>query len=168
MIPILRLIHIVFGVFWVGSVLFATFVLMPSIRAAGPAGVAMMKELGRRKLHVFMMVSAILTVGAGIWLMIILSGGAPGVWMRSTTGRTYAMGGGFAILALIVGMVVNGPSANRMGAIGAAVARRGGPPTGEEAAELERLQSRMGIASMVVAVLLLLATGAMAVARYLA
>lgn len=167
MLPILRLIHIVFGVFWVGSVLFATFVLMPSVRAAGPSGMVIMKELGRRKLHVFIMVSAILTVGAGIWLMIILSGGAPGVWMRTSAGRTFGIGGGFAILAFIFGMLVNAPTAARMSAIGAAVAQRGGPPTAEEAAELQRLQSRMGMASVVVAVLLLLSTAAMAVARYL-
>jgi hypothetical protein len=167
MIPILRFVHIVFGAFWVGSVLFATFVLMPAIRAAGPSGAIIMRELAQRKLHVLMMVSSILTVGAGIWLMIILTGGAPGVWMQSTTGRTFATGGAFAILAVIVGMAVNGPTAARMGVIGAAVSKRGGPPTAEEAAELERLQSRIGASSIVVSVLLLLATGAMAVARYL-
>ena len=165
MVPILRLVHIVFGVFWVGSVLFATFLLMPSIRRSGPAGMAVMKDLGRR-VSLFMMVSAILTIGAGIWLMMIFSGGAPQVWMRSTPGRTFGIGGGLAILALIVGMVVNAPAANRMSAIGATVAKRGGPPTAEEAAELERLQSRLGVASVAVALLLLLATAAMAVARY--
>jgi hypothetical protein len=53
-----------------------------------------------------------------------------------------------------------------MGAISQGVAQRGGPPTPEEAAELQRLQRRMGVAGKVVAVLLLLATTAMAVARY--
>src|SRR5262245_6693153 len=109
MFTILRLIHIVFGVFWVGSVLFMTAVLMPSMRASGPAGVTVMKELGRRKLPQVMMASAILTVGAGIWLMIILASGDPGLWMRSGTGRAFSMGGGLAILALIVGMAINAP-----------------------------------------------------------
>jgi hypothetical protein len=114
-----------------------------------------------------MMGSAFLTVGAGIWLMTILSGGDFGTWMRSGMGRTLGVGGGLAILTLIFGMAVNAPIGNRMSAIGAAVAKRGGPPTADEAAELQRLQSRMAVASVVVAVLLLVSTGAMAVARYL-
>jgi uncharacterized membrane protein len=167
MIPILRLVHIISGVFWVGSILFVTVLLMPSIRAAGPSGMAIMKELGRRRMPLIMMVSGILTVGAGIWLMLVLSGGAVGVWMRSSTGRAFGTGGGLAILALVLGMSINVPTTQRMSAIGAAVAKRGGPPTADEASELQRLQSRLGIASVVVAVLLLLATAAMAVARYL-
>jgi uncharacterized membrane protein len=165
-IPILRLVHIVFGVFWVGAVLFATFVLMPSMKASGPSGIVIMKELGRRRMPMIMMGSAILTVGAGIWMMILFASGAPG-WMSTTTGRTFSMGGALAILSLVIGMIVNAPAARRMGAIGEAVGRRGGPPTAEEAQELARLQARMGTAGVVVAILLLLATAAMAVARYL-
>jgi len=163
----LRLVHIIFGVFWVGSVLFATVMLMPSIRAVGPSGAAIMSELVRRRMPLIMMGSAILTIGSGIWLMSILSGGAPGVWMHSSAGRAFATGGGIAILALVLGMAINAPTAGRMSAIGAAVAKRGGPPTADETMELRRLQSRMAVASVVVAVLLLAATGAMAVARYL-
>ena len=167
MILMLRLVHIIAGVFWVGSVLFATVMLMPSIRAVGPSGAAIMNELVRRRMPLIMMGSAILTIGAGIWLMMILSGGAPGVWMQSSTGRAFGIGGGLAILALVLGMAVNAPTAGRMSAIGAAAAKRGGPPTADEVAELQRLQSRMANASIVVAILLLVATGVMAIARYL-
>jgi len=165
-ITILRLVHIVFGVFWVGSVLFATFMLMPSMKASGPSAMEIMKELDRRKMSLVMMASAILTVGAGIWMMIIFASGAPG-WMRTTTGRTFATGGALAILSLIVGMVINAPAARRMAAIGEAVGKRGGPPTPEEGQELQRLQSRLANASVIIAILLLLATAAMAVARYM-
>jgi hypothetical protein len=64
-------------------------------------------------------------------------------------------------------MAINMPAGRRMGAIGAAAAKRGGPPTPEEAAEMQRLQGRMSVASQIVTVLLLLATGAMAIARYI-
>jgi uncharacterized membrane protein len=165
MITILRLIHIVFGVFWVGSVLFATFILMPSMKASGPAGMTLMKELGR-KMSTIMMVAAIFTVGAGIWMMILFATGAPG-WMHTTTGRTFATGGALAILSMIVGMVINAPVARRMTTMGEVIGKRGGPPTPEEAQELGRLQSRLTSAGMIVAILLLLATAAMAVARYL-
>jgi hypothetical protein len=166
MLPILRFVHVVFGIFWVGSVLFVTFVLMPTLKGAGPAGIAVMKDLGKR-MSMIMIVAAVLTLGAGIWLMMILSGGAPGVWMQSTTGRTFIIGGALAILAFLIGISINAPAGSRMSAIGAAIAKRGGPPTPEEAAQLQRLQSRLGTFGVVVALLLLGAAAAMAVARYL-
>src|SRR5262245_12376373 len=122
MLPILRLVHVVGGVFWVGSVLFVTFVLMPTLRRAGPAGVAIMKDLGRR-MSMIMIVSAILTMGAGIWLMMIQSGGAPGVWMLSPMGRTFGIGGALAILAFLLGISINAPAASRMSAIGQTIAK---------------------------------------------
>ena len=166
MILILRLVHIVSGVFWVGSVLFTTVMLLPSIRRAGPSGGAVMNDLGRR-MPPIMMAAAILTVGAGIWLMTIVSGGDVRAWMQSSPGRTFATGGALAILAVILGMAIVAPSARRMSVIGAAVAKRGGPPEPGEAAELGRLGSRMMTANVVVAILLVLATCAMAVARYM-
>jgi len=166
MIPILRLIHIVSGVFWVGSVLFVSVMLLPSIRRAGPSGGAVMSDLGRR-MPPIMMGAALLTVGAGIWLMTIVSGGHVGAWMQSSMGRTIGIGGGLAILAIVLGLVINAPTGRRMSVIGAAIAKRGGPPEPGEAAELQRLQARMEMASVAVAVLLLLATCAMAVARYM-
>jgi hypothetical protein len=63
-------------------------------------------------------------------------------------------------------MAVNAPTANKIGAINQAAAKRGGPPTPEEAALLARLQARLGVVTQIVAFLLVLATAAMAVARY--
>jgi hypothetical protein len=165
MLHVLRLLHIVGGVFWVGSAMFGTYLLMPAIRAAGPAAGPVMGQLGR-KMPIVMMTSAIITMGAGIWLMMIAAGAAPGVWMRSGPGRTFSLGAALAILAFLLGMAINMPASRRMGAIAAAAAQRGSPPTAEEAAEMQRLQSRLSAASHVVTVLLVLATGAMAVARY--
>ena len=78
-----------------------------------------------------------------------------------------AAGGALAILAFLVGMAVNMPTSKRLAALGSAAAARGGPPTPEEGAELQRLQGRMATANQIVMVLLLLATAAMAVARYI-
>ena len=82
-------------------------------------------------------------------------------------GRTLGLGAALAILAMIVGMVVNPPAMRRVGEIAAAVAKRGGPPKPEEAAEITRLQNRMGTGTVIVALLMTLAVAAMAVARYL-
>ena len=166
MVYLLRLIHIVGGVFWVGSVMFATYVLMPGLRAAGPAVAGpLMGQLGK-KIPIFMMASALLTMTAGIWLLMIDSAGAPGMFMRSGPGRTFAIGGALAIVAFLIGLAINLPASRRMGAIAAAAAQRGGPPNAEEAAVMQRLQGRLSAASQVVTLLLILATAAMALARY--
>ena len=144
MVIVLRIVHILGGVFWVGSVVFASILLTPALKAAGLA-----------------------TMGAGIWLLLIDSAMQPGVWMQSGTGMTFSIGGALAILAFLVGMAVNMPTSKRLAALGSAAAARGGPPTPEEGAELQRLQGRMATANQIVMVLLLLATAAMAVARYI-
>jgi uncharacterized membrane protein len=166
MIYVLRILHILSGAFWYGSLIFIMRFLMPSIRAAGAAGGPVMAQLNQRKLSLAMMGAAIVNVGAGIWLMFIVSGGNPGPWMRSGMGRTFALGGAFAILALIVGMVVVAPVTRRMGTLAATIGRRGAPPTPEELAEMGRLQQRNAVGTAIIAVLLTLAVVAMAVARY--
>jgi uncharacterized membrane protein len=164
MMIVLRLVHILAGAFWFGALVFSARVLMPSARDAGPAAAPMMAQVGRR-IPPLMMASAILTVGAGIWLM--MRDAAIGGWMHTSMGRTFGAGGALAILAFIFGMVVNMPAARRMGTIGQVVAKRGGPPTTEESAELARIQKRLGMGTVVVTILIALATAAMAVARYM-
>ena len=168
MVIVLRIVHILGGVFWVGSVVFASMLLTPALKAAGPAAGPVMNQLIKvRKMPIYMMAAGLATMGAGIWLLWIDSAMQPGVWMQSGTGMTFSIGGALAILAFLVGMAVNMPTSKRLAALGSAAAARGGPPTPEEGAELQRLQGRMATANQIVMVLLLLATAAMAVARYI-
>jgi hypothetical protein len=162
-----RFLHIVCGVLWVGAVIFVAGFLMPSLRASGPAAGAVMGQLTQvRKMPIYMMAMAMLTIISGVALLMISSAGAPGLWMKSGPGMTYGAGGAMAILAAIIGMVVTSPAAKRAGMLAAAAGQRGGPPTPEQAAEIQRLQNRLAASTKVVAVLVLLATTAMAVARY--
>lgn len=163
---VLRFFHIISGVFWVGGSLFAIRFMAPSLKAAGPAAGPVLAELGRRRIPVAMMGAALLNVASGIWLMMIDAAGAPGVWMRSGMGRTLGIGGGLAIVAVILGMAVGMPTAVKMGRISAAAQARGGPPTLQEGAELGRLQARASLTALIAATLLFLATSAMAIARY--
>lgn len=166
MIHLLRLLHIVSGAFWFGAVLFTVRFLMPSLRAVGPAAGPVMQQLNQRKISLVFMGASIVNLISGIWLMFIVSGGAPGEWMKTGMGRTIGFGAACAVLAMIVGTIVNPPAVRRMGQIAAAATQRGGPPTPEEAAEVQRLQQRMANANVFVAILLTLAVSAMAVARY--
>ena len=167
MIHLLRLLHILAGAFWFGTTIFAARFLMPSLGAVGPAAGPIMAQLNQRKFSESMMAAAIVTVASGIWLMFIVSGGDFGTWMQSNAGKGFSTGGMLAILALVIGMAMNPPAAKRLGAIAAAAAKRGGPPTPEEAAEIGALQARLRTGTLMVATLLTLAVAAMAVARYL-
>ena len=87
--------------------------------------------------------------------------------MHSGTGATFGIGAVFALVAMIVGMAVASPTAKRAAALAGTIHGAGRPPSPEQMAEMQRLQARMGKASALGAVLLVLATAAMAVARYI-
>jgi uncharacterized membrane protein len=166
-ILILRFFHIVAGVFWAGAAMFSARYLLPSLKAAGPAAQPFLAQLNKRRIPMAMMGAALVNIASGIWLMALDSGGGDGAWARSPMGRTLMLGGALAIVAVLLGLAVGMPAGRRMGTIAAAVQQRGGPPAPDEAAELARLQRRSGMAAVSAAVLLFLATAAMAVARYM-
>jgi uncharacterized membrane protein len=163
-----RLIHILAGVFWVGAAVFTAAFLIPSIRAVGPAGGPVMQQIGQvRKVPMYLMGAGILTVLSGIGLYSRASGGFTNAWMRSGPGATFGIGGAFAVAALIIGLSMAMPAAKRASAIAASIAAAGGPPAPEQAAEMQRLQAKAGKASAFASVLLVCATAAMAIARYI-
>ena len=169
MIHFLRLVHVLAGVFWVGSAIFMAAFIAPTVRAIGPAGGQVMQQLGQvRKVPLYMMSSMALTLLSGIDLYRRASGNFSNGWAGSGPGMTFGLGGIFAILAAIVGLTMGMPTARRLGALGASIAKSGGPPSAEQIAEMQRLQGRMTTAGALGAGLLVLATAAMAVARYVA
>jgi uncharacterized membrane protein len=164
----LRFIHIVVGVFWVGTIVFVAFYLLPTVRAVGPAGGPVMQQLTQvRRLPTALLVAGVLTVLSGLTLYWNDSAGFKSKeWLASGTGMTFGFGAAMAILTLVIGSAVNSPTAKRIGALGAAIREAGGPPSADQAAQMQRLQNRLLSAQRLTAVLLLLATAAMSVARY--
>lgn len=158
---VLRLIHVVGGVIWVGTLFFVAFFLMPSAREAGPGAAAVMAGLQRRKLFVFIPVTGILVMLAGIRLMMLTSNGFSGAYFATPSGQTYAWAGGVAILAFVYGFVVARPATERLTKLMAS------PPNEGDKVEIAALQQRIGMSTKIVAGLLILATVGMALARYL-
>ena len=164
---LLRLIHILAGIFWVGGALLLAGFLIPTVRATGPEGGRFMQHLmGRRRLPIYMGVTMLLTVLSGFAMYGRVVAATNGAWASSPPGIAYGLGGLAAVLGAAVGMVLGGASARRMAAIGQRITEAG-RPTPEQQAEMERLQGRMALGSRLTAGLLLLAASAMAVARYL-
>jgi hypothetical protein len=167
-ILLLRFIHILSGAFWFGAVIFVTALLMPSLRAVGPAGGPIMDQLTRvRRMPLVMMGAAVLTILSGFGLYAHDSGGFSGPWMRSGTGMVFGLGGVAGLLAVIVGMTTASPAGRRMGQLAGQIKAGGAPPTAEQVAEMQVLQGRIARGSAVVAVLILIAITAMALARYI-
>ena len=164
LIVVLRLLHILGGSIWVGSVVFTAFFLMPSIAAAGPGGGAVMREFGQRKIPQFMMSLMAVTVLSGVGLMGVIGSRSDGAWFSSPMGRVISLGAAIALIASVYGAVVNRPTGMRMQKLGAEM--QGGQATPAQAAEMQALQSKLLRASQVVAVMLLLAVAAMAAGRY--
>ncbi len=164
---LLRLIHILAGIFWVGGAFLLAGFLLPTVRATGPEGGRFMQHLaGRRRLPVYMGVAMLLTVLSGFAMYGRVAAATNGAWASTPPGIAYGLGGLAAILGAAVGMVLGGASARRMAVIGQRITEAG-RPTPEQQAEMERLQGRMALGSRLTAGLLLLAASAMAVARYL-
>ena len=164
---LLRLIHIVVGVSWAGAVVFIATFLLPTMRAVGPAAGPVMGHLTQvRKLPLYLMAGVLITVFSGLALYWHDSAGFSSAWMHSGPGKTFGLGAALGIIVAIMGMTINSPTAKKLGALGTVVYASGGPPTAAQAAEIQRLQDRLAGAMKVAAVLIVLATAAMAVARY--
>jgi uncharacterized membrane protein len=163
----LRILHIVVGVFWVGTVVFMAAFLTPSVRAAGPGGGAVFQQLmGVRRLPLWIMGAMVVTLLSGLGLYWRDSAGFQSAWLASGAGKVFGLGGAVAIGASILGMAINMPAGRRLAEITGRLQSAGRPPTPEEQATLAALQARLGRASVVAAVLLVIATLLMAIARY--
>lgn len=162
---VLRLIHILGGIFWVGSALFTTFFLIPALTKAGLGTVGpVMFQLQQRKLYTALPLAAVLTILSGIRLMWIVSAGDTH-WFVHRVGHTYAVSGALAIVAFVLSLVVARPAAMRVGKLSQSTASDG---ASREllAAEIAALQRRVTLSTMVVVVMLVLAAAGMAIARY--
>ena len=165
---LLRILHILGGVIWVGSVVFTTVFLLPAARAIGPAAGPFMRELTVvRKLPIYLMLIAFVTVLSGATLAYRDMGDLGMRWFEQGSGRFFGFGAILAVAGLVLGMAVNAPTAKQIGLLSAQLAKEGRAPTAEEGARMGALQNRLYTASRIIMVLLLLATASMAFARYM-
>lgn len=167
---VLRLVHVLGGIFWVGSGLFTTFFLMPALAQAGPATGPVMAGLQRRRLFTALPLVALLTMLSGLRLMWILSGGFSRAYFETAGGLTYGLAGLAAVVAFVSSLAVVRPAAARSAQLGGALAGGAIADAAERerlTAELGRLGRRVAVGSLVAVALLVLAASGMAVARYL-
>lgn len=164
---LLRLGHILGGVLWVGAMTIMAFFVIPAIRAVGPGGGAVMRDLvANRKLPVYLAALSWLTIMTGGVLAYRDAGSMGFRWFEQGSGLIFGIGAVFGFVGGMIGLLVNAPAAKKLGALGARAQAEGRAPTAEELAGMTVLQDRLFGATRLAAALLILASAAMASARY--
>jgi|CXWL01.1.fsa_nt_gi uncharacterized membrane protein len=165
---VLRLLHVVGGVVWVGGVALMHFVVLPSMAAAGPGAGTVMAAIPRQRLFRWLPRIAVISMLAGIRLLWVASAGFTNAWFQTWSGHTYGVGALLAIVGFLVGILLSRPSAMRAGHLmGQLAGAEGESARAALMAEIGALRGRAVRFGGLSTGLLLLATVAMAIARYL-
>ena len=158
----LRILHIVFGVFWVGSDVFLTFILLPRLKALGPAIERPVMKSLMRVVPPVMMVSSIITLVAGVLLIGMMKGWS----VLFATGWGWAMFIGLVLtgLTVIVGFGALPPITMRYEKLYRTIEGRG--PTPDESRQLDSLTRSATVLARINSVLLLIVVVTMVIARF--
>lgn len=159
---LLRICHIASGVLWAGTAMFLGWFLVPAVQEAGPSGGAVMGSLMRRGLSTGLTVVSGLCIltGARLYALVFATTG-----LATPVGLVFLTGGLLALAALLLGFLVNRPTAVRLAELGGVIRAGGGPPTAEQTAALAALHRKMAGAARWSAALLGGATLLMAAGR---
>lgn len=162
----LRLVHIVAGIFWVGATLAIAAFLLPTARVAGAEGRSFVGRVMQR-LGPALGIAMLLTVVSGFIIYGRLSAGFNRAWVTSRPGMVLGAGAVAALLAVVIGAAVTGPTNVRLAKLRKSLASAGPEPAAADAVRVATLETRADRAAFVTAALLLFCAAAMAVARYL-
>ena len=160
----LRMIHIVFGVFWAGSALFFAAVLQPRLQTLEPAVRGQVMAALVPVMGPVLIGSAAITIVGGITLALRMHWGNLDIYTDTGWGRAILVGLVASIGAFSSGITTI-VQANRMLGLGRAVAAGSASP--EEAGQMQRIGARLPRLARGTAVMVLVAIGAMASAEAL-
>lgn len=165
---VLRILHILGGVFWAGAAFLLAGVIEPSLRDLGAeAGRIMQRLADRGRMTVYLSSAAGINVVTGLVMYERVSGGYSEAWLMTGRGLALTLGAWAGLIAFVVGILVSGRAGRRMGELGKALQASGKPPSADQQAEMGRLQRRMSAGGRWVAALLVIAILGMSSAQYL-
>jgi uncharacterized membrane protein len=161
---VLRLVHIISGVFWVGAGLVMFFFIGPTLGATAEAGQKFAQHLmTKTRFTAIITTSAILTVLAGFILYWRDSDGLSSNWMHTAQGLGFGVGAFFGLIGLVFGAMVGSTN----GALAKLGAQIQGKPTPDQMTQIGALRKRLALVSPINVYSLILATLLMAISRYL-
>jgi uncharacterized membrane protein len=160
----LRILHVVFGTFWVGTDIFATFLLIPRLRALSLETERAVMGTLSRSLPPVLTFSSIVTVITGVWLAAMFRGWNVSWVLASNWSVTMLVAFIGTMAAVVIGFALLGPLTARYEKLRRVA--EGKSPTPEESRQLQRVAARVTAMARVNTVLLMIVLVAMAVARY--
>lgn len=163
LVMVLRVIHILSGVFWVGSALLFGYFITPTVAAIAEAGPKFMAHIvTRARVTLAITTSAILTVLAGSWLYWIDSRGFTSSWTTAGPGWGFGIGGLFGLAGFFTGILVG----KNVTLLGNMAARIQGKPSEAQLGQILAAQKQLKIIAPLSTVFLILALVCMATARF--
>jgi hypothetical protein len=158
---VLRIGHILAGVVWAGSAIFVAAILEPRLRTLGSEIQGRVMAALAPVMGPVLGISGLLTIIFGLTLVIRLK--RFDNLLDTNWGLAITVGLIASVLAYASGFTTMITS-NKMMALGKSMAGR--PPTPEEGARMGQLSARATLLARTAAVLVVIAVGAMASARY--
>src|SRR5689334_12558794 len=165
---LLRIIHVVGAIVWVGGGVYVAFFLIPALLPIPTVIPQLMDSLSRRKVFVILPTIGLLVILSGIRLLWIDSAGFDESFLSTASGRTFSIGGTAGILAFLIQVFIQRPAGARLGKIAAVLV--GSPPAAERqrlSAEADKLRRRHASATLAAVIFALIAATAMSIARYM-
>ena len=161
---VLRVIHVVLGIFWAGTVLYASFVLLPVLKSLGPTIERPAVRGLMRVTSPIMSVISLIVLGTGITMVLRT---------RLSISALFSTGWGWAIfiafiavvIYLIAGFGILLPSGVRMDKLGRSI--EGRQPTAAEIEQMGHLARRISTVERTSSVAILIATILMPLLRFL-
>lgn len=160
---VLRIVHILAGVFWVGAAVYLTFVLEPKLRQAGDQiERAVLVQVSKLN-SLWITLSAIITIVAGFALI----SRTPGRSFEQLFDNGWGWAIGLGLIASLLAFFLSG----WVGANTAKLRRSLTSPDASsnsdlDAEQLASIRSRIALGSKINAALVVIAVGTMAAARY--
>jgi uncharacterized membrane protein len=164
-----RIIHIVAGVAWAGSLFLFVVFIQPSSAAIGPAAGPFMQELlVKRRLPDRILALAGVTILGGLVLYWHDWQAYPSFadWIDTRFGLVMTIGGLLAIATAAIGLFGTRPTVGRFMALNRRAAEAVGPPPPELADEIQKTGALLRTLARTSLALLTLSVIAMATARY--
>ena len=163
---VLRILHIVFGAFWVGAALMLTYFISPAVRETEDSGQKFFSHVMQKtNLTKTITFSALISVIAGLALYWIRSDGFQTGWMASGPGIGFGLGGLAALIGLHYGLL-QGKRSTALTKLGQDIQSQGTPPTDTQLKTIQKLQGQLKTGGQINAISLLISSLLMATARY--
>ncbi len=162
---ILRIIHVVFGIYIAGSYLFIVPILEPGLKRLGPAIQGPVMRALMPILTPINAISFIVIIGTGTAMTLIMRSGALNTLFITAWGWAMIIGLAATVAAGVVGFGLLMPTGIRMDKLGRSI--EGRAPTPDEGKQLERLSAQVEALSRANLVLIVIALATMIASRYL-